>query len=245
MMNEGALHKDRFEAIEAYVLGTMDQATRERFAQELAADASLREEVELQRDNILAVELAGLTRTLEAVRAEHRGVDLSPTGSSWTTYLKYAAMVAVLVLGAVWWFARPAENERLFAEYYVEDPGLPVPMSAVKDPVFQDAMVAYKLGDHAEARTKWGNLLEAEPGNDTLRFYIANTYLAEGDAKAAIPLFQAVADAPSSTFQGKARWYLFLAYLQEGRLKELPDTMLLHDPVHGERVRAIRSKFHS
>ena len=71
-------------------------------------------------------------------------------------------------------------------------------MSAVNDPVFQDAMVAYKLGDFAEARTKWGNLLQADPGNDTLRFYIANAYVAEGDAKAAIPLFQAVADAPVS-----------------------------------------------
>lgn len=243
-MSEAALHKDRFEAIEAYVLGTMDPEVRERFEQELAADAALREEVELQRENILAVELAGISRTLQVARAEHREVDPAPAGSSWTSYLKYAAMVAVLILGALWWSTRPAANERLFSEYYVQDPGLPVPMSAANDPVFQDAMVAYKLGDYTEARTKWAGLLQAEPDNDTLRFYIANTYLAEGDAQAAIPLFQAVADAPSSAFQGKARWYLFLAYLQEGQLNALPDTMLRNDPFYGERVREVRSRIH-
>jgi len=241
-MSEAALHKDRFETIEAYLLGTLDPATRARFEQEMAVDTTLCEEVELQRENTLAVELAGITRTLQAARAEQH--DAVPARNSWTTYLKYAAMVAVLILGALWWSRRPAENERLFAEYYVEDPGLPVPMSAVKDPVFQDAMVAYKLGDFAEARSKWSNLLQSAPDNDTLRFYIANTYLAEGNATAAIPLFQAVADAPTSAFHGKARWSLFLAYLHEGRLNELPDTTLVNDPVYGERAQAIRSKIH-
>ncbi len=243
-MSEAALHKDRFEAIEAFLLGTMGPEERQRFEQELAADAAFREEVVLQRENTLAVEMAGITRTLMAVRDEHHEADNSSSGGNWTSYLKYAAMVAVLILGAAWWFARPAENERLFAEYYVEDPGLPVPMSAVNDPVFQDAMVAYKLGDYAEARTKWGNLLQAEPANDTLRFYIANAYLAEGDAKAAIPLYEAVADEPASAFHVKARWYIFLAYLHEGRLNELPDSTLTNDPVYGERVRVIRSKLH-
>lgn len=244
-MSEGALHKDRFEAIEAYLLGTMDPASRDLFEQEIGTDPTLRDEVELQRENTLAVELAGITRTLHAVRSAHHDSAPSSFGGNWTMYLKYAAMLAVLVLGALWWYGQPAENERLFAEYYVEDPGLPVPMSAVGDPVFQDAMVAYKLGDLAEARTKWGNLLQLEPSNDTLLFYIANTYLSEGDAKAAIPLFQAVADAPSSAFHDKARWFLFLAYLHEGRLGELPDTTLVNDPAHGEQVRAIRSRIHA
>ena len=241
-MSKGALHMDRFETIESYVLGNMSPASHERFEQELAKDADLQAEVELQRENILAVELAGVTRTLQAIRAEHRGSGTAGAGPNWTSFLKYAAMVAVLVFGVLWWLGRPAEHERLFAEYYVEDPGLPVPMSAVNDPLFQDAMVAYKLGDFAEARTKWGNLLQQEPSNDTLQFYIANAYLAEANAQAAMPLYQAVADRPASAFHAKARWNLFLAYLHEGRLNELPDTTLVNDPDHGEQVRHIRAK---
>jgi hypothetical protein len=244
-MSDASLHKDRFGAIEAYLLGTMDLATRDRFEEEMAADPLLRDEVELQRENIRAVELAGVNRTLQAAGAEYHEADASHARGSWTIYLKYAAMVAVLILGAVWWLGRPRENERLFAEYYEEDPGLPVPMSAVSDPIFQDAMVAYKLGDFGEARGKWGELLHAKPDNDTLRFYIGNAYLAEGNAAAAIPLFKAVAEDPASAFRDKARWFLFLACLHEGRLNELPDTTLLSDPAHGELVRAIRSRLHS
>ena len=243
-MSEGALPKDRFETIEAFLMGTMEPDARQRFQQELAADAQLHAEMELQRDNTLAVELAGLTRTLQSISAEHREEVAATAGRPWTTYLKYAAMVALLAIGAVWWLARPPESERVYAEYYVQDPGLPVPMSAVKDPVFQDAMVAYKLGEFAEARSKWGGLLQAEPNNDTLRFYIANTYLAQGDAKAAIPLFQNIAEVPGSAFHNNARWYLFLALLHEGRLNELPDSTLVQDPVYGARVSAIRAKLH-
>ncbi len=241
-MSKGALHMDRFETIEAYVLGKMDAAARERFELELARDSDLRAEMELQRENTLAVELAGITRTLQTVRSEYREEGPAASGRHWTSFLKYAAMVAVLVFGALWWFGGPAEHERLFAEYYVEDPGLPVPMSAVNDPLFQDAMVAYKLGDYEEARTKWGSLLQQEPANDTLQFYIANAYLAEGNAKAAMPLYQAVADRSASAFRAKARWNLFLTYLHEGRLNDLPDTTLVNDPDHGEQVRHIRSK---
>ena len=241
-MSKGVLHMDRFETIEAYLLGSMDPVARERFEQELAGDAELRAEMELQRESTLAVELAGITRTLQAVRADHRESGPAGSGPNWTNLLKYAAMVAVLVFGATWWLGRPAEHERLFAEYYVEDPGLPVPMSAVNDPLFQDAMVAYKLGDYEEARTKWGSLLHQEPFNDTLQFYIANAYLAEGNAQAAMPLFQAVADRSASAFHSKARWKLFLAYLHEGRLNELPDTTLVNDPDHGDEVHHIRSK---
>ncbi len=241
-MNVNDLDKQRFEAIEVFLLDQMPADARAAFMAEMERDASLRREVEMQRDNMLSVELAGFTRTLQAVSAEHIG--LTAAASGWKAMLKYAAMVALLLAGALWWMARPDKHERLFAEYYVQDSGLPVPMSAVNNPVFHDAMVAYKLGDYGEARTKWGNLLQADPGNDTLRFYIANAYLAEGDAKAAIPLFQAVADQYGSAFHEKARWYLFLAYLREGRLNALPDTMLVNDPVYGDRVRAVRSRIH-
>lgn len=244
-MSEGALHRERFEAIEAFLLGTMRPEGRERFEQELVADVALRDELELQRENILAVELAGVTRTLKAARAEHREGGAEHGGRNWYNYLKVAAMVAVLAIGTIWWLGRPTEHERLFAEAYVQDPGLPVPMSAVNDPLFQDAMVAYKLGDYEEARTKWGGLLQQEPANDTLQFYIANAYLAEGNAQAAMPLYEAVAEGEASAFQAKARWFLFLAYLHEGRLNELPDTTLLNDPDHGEQVRHIRSNLGS
>ncbi len=240
-MSQAPLPQERFEALEAYVLGRLDAAERLRFEQELAADAGLRAELALQREHILAVEMAGVERQLNLLGSKQGGLRLHSInpGRRW---LKVAAMVAVLVAGTWLWTTRPAAHERLYAEYHRPDPGLPVPMSATRDPQFQDAMVAYKLGDHAEAVAKWSILLQSEPGNDTLRYYIASAELAQGHAAAAISLLKGLAEDSVSAFQTKARWYLFLAYLHEGRIAELRAMDMGKDPVYGERARQVEQR---
>ncbi|MBX2979836.1 MAG: hypothetical protein KF905_11115 [Flavobacteriales bacterium] len=249
-MNEGTLDRKRFEAIEAYVMGRMSDDERARFEQDMATDPTLRAEVDLQRENTMAIELGGMDRLLKQVRAEQQRTSEGSGGNGWTTYLKYAAAIALLIAGALWWLDRAPQHDRLFAEHHVADPGLPVPMSlpaeragATNDAAFHDAMVAYKLGDFAEARSKWTSLLNAAPGNDTLRYYIAQAALAEGDADSAVPLFEQVAADAASVFSGKARWYLFLAHLKRGDRTAMQALHLEDDAVYGERARAILEAF--
>lgn len=242
-MNESTLDRKRFEAIEAYVMGRMSAEERQRFEQDMAADPALRAEVDLQRENTMAIELGGMDRLLKQVRAEQQRTSEGSGGNGWTTYLKYAAAIALLIAGALWWMDRAPKHDRLFAEHHVADPGLPVPMSASDDAAFHDAMVAYKLGDFAEARGKWTNLLNAAPDNDTLRYFIAQSALAEGDADSAVPLFEHVSADASSVFSGKARWYLFLAHLKRGDRTAMQALHLEDDAVYGERARAILEAF--
>lgn len=240
-MSGSPLHQTRFEAIEAYLLGTMPVAERERFELEMAGDDTLRAEVQLQRENMLAVELGGFRRSLRSMMEQDRPEE-RPVANGWGRYLRHAAAIALLISVAIWWTMRPDANERLFAEHFTADPGLPVPMSISHDPVFHDAMVAYKLGDYDEARTKWAPLLQARPGNDTLRYYIASAALAAGDPGPAIPLFRSVAADSTSRFQVKARWYLFLAYVRTGDHAGMDSLALDDDPAYGERVRTIRDR---
>ncbi len=135
-MRQGALRQEAFEELEAYVLGTMEEGQRITFEQKLASDPELREELELERENILAVEMAGVERTLKDLRAAH-GTGSTEGGSRWAPLLKYAAMLALLLGAGIWWAVRPSAQERVFAQYYHPDPGLPVPMIVVKDPEFQ------------------------------------------------------------------------------------------------------------
>lgn len=235
------LDKDRFEAIEAYLLRSLTAEERSRFEQELAADASLRAEMELQRENTLAIELGGVQRLLKEVGADQAGT--SDEGRrSWTGYLKYAAAAVVLITAALWWLNSPTANERLFAEHFSADPGLPVAMSATDDPVFQDAMVAYKLGDYAEARAKWSPLLQMDPTNDTLRYYIASATLAMNDATTAIPLFERLGNDHASAFHDKSQWFLFLAYVKVDDVTKAESLQLDDDPTYGERVRKIKAE---
>lgn len=243
-MNGGVLDRDRFESIEDRVLGTMSTVERTRFEGEMTNDADLREEVQLQRENTLAIELGGLFRLLKIVGAEQASLQADHVSgrTGWKRYLKYAAAVAIILCASLWILSRPSTNERLFAEHFSADPGLPSPMSATNDFAFHDAMVAYKLGDYEEARSKWVPLLQAEPSNDTLRYYIASAALGMEDEAAAIPLFEGLTNGTASIFQHKSRWYLFLAYIKEGQVAKAKEVSLDDDATYGERVRAIMAE---
>jgi hypothetical protein len=233
-MSRAALDRPTFETIEAYVLDRMSAGERAAFEERLAGDEALRAEVVLERENIHAVELGGITRLLKEIGAEE---SKAKGAGGWSGYLKYAAMFAVLATVSVWWLSRPNKAERLFAEHFVPDPGLPVAMGAVVDPAFSDAMVAFKLGHYAEARAKWTPLLQREQRNDTLLYYAASAALADDDADAAIPLFSDV--GRTSPFYGKSRWYLFLAYIRSGRVDDARAMDMPGDAVYGDRVRSI------
>ena len=239
-MTQNPIDRNRFEAIEAYVLGGMSAAERDAIEKEMANDAALRVEVELQRENTLAVELGGMERMLKSVSAEHKG-RASSRNTGWSRYLKYAAVITIVLSGAFWVLTRSSTNERLFAEHFTADPGLPVAMSATDDLAFQDAMVAYKLSDYEEAIGKWSLLLQAKPTNDTLRYYIASARLAGGDARSAIQLFEGLAAEPASAFQGHSQWYLFLSYIRVGDVAKAK-VMAVDDPIYGERASAIQAE---
>ena len=236
-MKEGTLDRPTFEAIEAYVLGRMTDPERAAFEHRMASDPDLLAEVGIERENIQAVELGGISRILKSIAAE--GSVHEPKTRSWSGLLKYAAMVAALTSAIIWWVSRSSVNEQLFTAHFKCDPGLPVVMGATDDPIFADAMVAYKLGDYAEARAKWAPLLAAEPTNDTLLYYIANAWLAEDHSEQAIPELETLVQAPGSAFHTRARWYLFLAYVRSGEANKAQALGLTEDPVYGARVRSI------
>lgn len=239
-MSERALDRPTFEAIEAYVLDRMNAAEREAFERRMAEDATLRTEVELERDNIRAVELGGIGRTMKRIAQEDNAQQVVGLGGR--SYLAYAAAIAVLLIGALWWFNRQPAGERVFAEHFEADPGLPVTMGATDDPVFADAMVSYKEERYADARAAWSTLLHGDPLNDTLRFYIASAALAEGDPASAIPAFTAIAGDSATVFRDRARWYLFLAHVRKGDLEQAAAVDLSGDAERAEEAKDILAK---
>ncbi len=241
-MNHRMPDRPDFEAIEAYVLDRMSTEERSAFERRMAGDPALRAEMELEREQILAVELGGLRRVLSDLASEEMRRDADP--ARWSL-LKYAAVLALLLCGALWWFLRPSVHERLFAEHFMADPGLPVAMSATHDPVFADAMVSYKEGNYVEARARWARLLQKEPLNDTLRYFTASTFLAEGDTKSAIPMLEPLAASGTSAFAPKARWYLFLAYVRTGAVDRALALPVEEDPLRGDQARAIKHELNA
>lgn len=235
-----ATDRERFERIEAYLMDRMGSEERTRFEALLSADDALREEVAVQRDLVLAVELGGFDRLLRELRPRANGAGRMRTMRPRMLYrLAVAAGFLVLVGTALWWISRPSLDRRLFAEAYMPDPGLPSPMSATHDLIFQDAMVAYKLGDYTEAEEKWVPLLEGDPANDTLRYYVAQAALALGRTGRAIPLLESVAADSTSAFAGAAPWYLFLAHLRDGEVDRAAAVRFTDGDPHAARAASI------
>lgn len=244
-MNKGTLDKTTFEAIEAYVLDRMSATERAAFELRLASEPDLRAELELERENIRAVELGGLQRTLRSIAEQDGRVSAGTGAGNWKQFLAYAAAAALVITIGLLWTTRPSQHERLFAEHFVADPGLPVAMSASNDPVFADAMVSYKEGDHTKARDTWMSLLQQEPLNDTLRYFVASSWLAEGNAAEAIPLLTSLAGSDTSVFSRPARWYLFLAHLRSGNTEQVLAMDLSDDPLHAAQAGRIQQVLRS
>jgi hypothetical protein len=116
-----------------------------------------------------------------------------------------ASITALLTIGTLWYLF-PRELPHLAERYAVQEPPLPVFMSADRPPkvLLDEAMQAYDLGQDAEALKK----LELLPPSDTVLFYTALLRLrSTGDAAA--PL-DAIIAQPTSTYRAKALYHRML-----------------------------------
>src|SRR5690606_2863154 len=116
---------------------------RAAFERLLSADETLRNEVELQRQLISAVEVGAFTASIKT----EQGVLTPPTTPKRINYWRYAAVAALIIsVGLVgWWSYRQqtASEENLYAAYFRPDPGLPVVMSNDSAKyVFNEGMVS-------------------------------------------------------------------------------------------------------
>lgn len=230
-MRQAPLDRETFESIEAYVLGRMEPAERIAFEGRLERDPDLREELELQRENIHAIELGGFMRSVKEIVSEQKESKLPER--SWYRWIGYAASIAIIVAVAVWWSLRPPMHERLFAEHFRPDPGLPVEMGVTDDPAFSDAMVYYKEGAYEEAIARWKPLLDASPGNDTLLFYSGISALAMERPEMAIASLRSVTKNTASVFHDRAQWNLFLAHV---RIGDIDAARAMHQGVSRENA---------
>lgn len=204
-----------YERIESYLLKSMSAQEVIEFEKEMNAQPSLRKEVEIQKEILTAVELGALKECLQSLRKSQYRND-SPTSEKQSRrywFALAAGMAAIVALG-IWILIKPPTQEDLFAQYVEYDPGLPVPMSTTESYEFYDAMVDYKNELYEKAIDKWTALLNNDPKNDTLNYYIGAAHFNHGQYKQAIPHFNRVQALNSLEFQSKSQWYLALSWLQ-------------------------------
>ena len=208
MKEKENISQKEFERIESFILNKLPEERREAFAKELETNADLRKEVDIQRQTMLAVEASGMKNRLDII---HQKLISKGNLNIWVAA---AAGVAILITVGFWLINMPGKTDKLFAENVTIDPGLPVPMSATDNYTFYDAMVDYKSGKYDLAIGKWTTLLQLNPENDTLNYYMGAALFNAEKYEQAIPYFEKVSKLNQSTFYGKSEWYMALSFLK-------------------------------
>ncbi len=229
-----------FERIEAYLLGTMDAVDRNQFEKERQNNPDFDKIVSEHSELLRAVEIGALREQLAKIHLSQ--VAKRPSISRF--WFAVAAGMALLVVSVIWWQMQPNQYGKLFATHVSVDPGLPVPMSASVNGMykFYDAMVDYKVENYDLAFSKWSNLLETKPNNDTIQFYIGMALFNQEAFLESLPYFTKVEKNSESVFQYKSQWYkLLVALAQENNTDILALEPLPNSP-YTNQINAIQAE---
>lgn len=207
-----------FEQIEAYLLDTMDASERFQFETAMADDVLLRNEVNLQRKLVAAVQTASFSsNAVQYVTAKESIAPVKKMVFKWW----HAAAATLLIAAATWFYqSTTVTPDKLFAGYFHADPGLPVAMSSTNEYGFYDGMVSYKEGNYDRAIEIWTGVKEKGLPADTLQYYLGVACLNKNDYEAAVQHLLPVAENKMGEWHDKAVWYLALAYIKSNHLPE-------------------------
>ena len=211
MEKRSNMTQEELELMERFWQGAFaDQEEEQRLREKYATDSVWRNKADGVRLLMLGIQEAALEDRMEDF---HQQATRPVKKISWLRWGIAACLAAAVSFGALLFFSR-SPGEKLFAAYYKPDPGLPTLMGVSDHYEFEKAMVSYKTGDYQKALAGWRQLLSAQPGNDTLHFFIGSAHLAEGRADSAVASLNRVIAVPQSAFQSDASWYLALAWLK-------------------------------
>lgn len=155
-----------------------------------------------------------------------------PVAENHTTVLKqkdkktkfspiWYAMAAVLVmLLGIFWMMDTNSPEKIFAENFKPDIGLPLKMGTANSYTFYEGMLDYKEGNYKDAILKWQVLRKETPENDTLNYFLGVAHLAQGNAPKALDYLENQENFQQGFFEEDAAYYAALAKIKEGKFKD-------------------------
>lgn len=210
------------EEIFNYLKGNMNEEEKASFERRINNDPKLQEEVEAQKKVMEVVEVGALKDKLDQI---HMKLQMRKSSGN-RFYLKSAVAVAATFLVVLsFWFMWDSPHqdpqEQLFAAVYFTDPGLPVVMSTTHAKVSLDnAMVEYKLENYQQSFNLLSDLLESNPKNDTIRFYMGVNLFELGEIDRSLSYFEKTQNSDSYYVSEKSEWFIALVQLKNGNYED-------------------------
>lgn len=212
------------ELIDNYILGNLDNTQIEGFNERLKSDPEFQVMVNDQENIARSVEEYNLLNSLDKFHDEI----VEEPEKKWLTPSLFALAASVLLLiGVSTWAIFFTENsaQKVFAENFRPDPGLPTTMGTASQYEFYYGMVSYKRKEYTEAISRWESLYAAEPENDTLVYFLGVANLANGNARQAENYLKSANEKTESVFYEDIQYYLALTYLKEHKITEAKEIL--------------------
>jgi tetratricopeptide (TPR) repeat protein len=235
----------QLERIDRYLSQSMSPEEQRKFDNEMQGDPGFRQQVEEVKHLILGIESASLKHELDQFHEDLVPVrSLDQSGEQRTIKLKrfqkiirYVA-AAVVILGFAGYLIvnSSPSSEKLFAQHFTPDPGLPTTMGSTDNFEFYDAMVNYKQEEYAVAIEKWQTLYNSNRKSDTLTYFLGVAHLAKGNEKEAINYLQELSNASQNSFKSETYYYLGLAYLKANNVEEAKKSLTFSGTERANRV---------
>ena len=201
------------ERTDAYLLGRISPSEKAEVETSLRSHPEYAEALHGQRMIMDALGYRQMHGHLHAV-FEHSALPVRRRFTLWSVMAVAAGLLVILFLVFQTNQRLPA-SDALYAEFYLQDPGLPTLMGEPsRSRTFDEGMVLYKTGAYTEALSLWSGL--ATPGNtsDTLSFYLAMAHLGNAGYAQAAALLEEIPG--ESAFAHKKLWYRALLALRDG-----------------------------
>jgi len=223
-MDLNDISQEEFERIEAYLNNQLSKDDLVVFENRLITEDGLKTKVKDIKTVLTGIETQALKEELDRFHNEIVKNEISTTQNNTPVKVlnwKKLAIAAILVIGlGGFWLMSGNSNDKLYAEYFSPDPGLPTTMGSNENYEFYEAMVNYKQGDYKTAITKWKTLHSSKPKNDTLNYFIGVAHLANKNERIAIPFLENAIKNTEFALMNDAFYYLGLAYLKEGNTEK-------------------------
>lgn len=203
------------QRIEAYLNEEMTSHQREQFEKELASLPALREHLRQFQQAQQLLEVAVISERKETLARLEPGV--WDRNRLKRRYWSIAAGISLLLAFGTWWWYQPDVDPNTLAAWYEPYEIQNLRGATPSEPTaFELGRELYRQGEWKAAATQWEAVGEADPRYWETQFYLGQTYVGLEQFSAAIPLLEGVVERNDARFGPPARWYLLLAYWQDG-----------------------------
>ncbi len=207
-------YDQHIELFENYLSGELSDQEVLDFDARLAYDSAFKEAFNRYQAIEIAIKMHyrnELKSKFEVVdRAMDQSLERKQRSKNQLPYYTTIAAVMVLAIFVFLRYQSPSSKE-LVAQYWPEESGLPVKMSAKGK--YDDAMNAYKLGEYAKSEK-----ILRQMTSDTANYFLGVIAYAQGDFRNSATCFKRV-DCISS-YYNEAQFRLALVYLLTEKVKE-------------------------